>query len=121
MKYKELLDDICYDCKSYPCNMLKNNTHCHTYNELIEALEKQKWHKTIEEKPTEEGQYLCCDVYDREPFFKVMRWSNDLYEVDDFDFYERKGVRGFYRYDSEWGYLKSSCDYWKPIDWSEKE
>lgn len=41
MKYKELLNEMCYDCKFYPCQTLKNGDHCCTYNELAEALKKQ--------------------------------------------------------------------------------
>ena len=33
------------------------------------------------------------------------------YEVDDFRFSNRKGKCGFYRYDNEWEYLESFCDY----------
>ena len=79
--------------------------------------ETQRWHNTIEEKPTEEKQYLCCSMYMGKPYFKVLRWSNNLYEVDKYDFSNCKGENGFYTYDSEYGYVESGCDYWKPIDW----
>ena len=78
-----------------------------------------KWNKTNEVHPIEGGQYLCCTMYMGNPYFKVMRWSNNLYEVDKYDFHNCKGENGFYEYDSEYGYVESSCDYWKPIDWSD--
>lgn len=79
-----------------------------------------KWNKTSEEKPTKEKQYLCCDIYRGKAYFKVLWWSNNLYEVDDFRFSNRKGKCGFYRYDNEWEYLESFCDYWQEIEWSEE-
>lgn len=88
---------------------------------ITEALKNQTWHKTSEEKPTEDGQYLCCNIYDEKQFFKILCWSNDLYEVDDFDFYNRKGKCGFYEFDAEYGHLESFCDYWMPIYWEDKQ
>lgn len=87
----------------------------------IKALEKQKWNKTSEVKPTEEKQYYCCSTHTNRPRFKVLSWSNDLYEVDDYDFYDCKGESGFYAYDSEYGYYKDDCDYWQEIDWSDED
>ena len=88
----------------------------------IEAIEKQmmpKWNKTSEVKPTEEKEYLCCSIYNNRPHFTVLDWSNDLYEVSEFDFRGHKGESGFYYYNSEWGYIKDDCDYWQEIDWSD--
>ena len=82
---------------------------------------KPKWNKTSEVKPTEEKEYLCCSIYNNRPHFTVLGWSNDLYEVSEFDFYDHKGESGFYSYDSEWGYIKSDCDYWQEIEWEDEE
>ena len=90
----------------------------------IDAIKKQmnpKWNKTSEIKPTEEKEYLCCSIYNNMPYFTVKGWSNDLYEVDEYDFYDHKGESGFYSYDSEWGYIKSDCDYWQEIEWEDEE
>ena len=87
----------------------------------VNALEKQKWNKTSEVKPTEEKEYLCCSIYNNRPHFTVLGWSNDLYEVNEFDFYGHKGESGFYSYDSEWGYIKDDCDYWQEIEWEDEE
>lgn len=87
----------------------------------VEDLEKQKWNKTSDVKPTKENQYLCCSIYSGRPYFKVSWWSNDLYEVSRFDFFNCKGECGFYEYDSECGYLESFCDYWQEIDWSDED
>ena len=81
-----------------------------------------KWNKTSEIKPTEEKQYLCATCrHLTEPLFDVLCWSNNLYEVDNYDFYLCKGMSGFYRYDSEWGYCRSDCDYWQEIEWEDEE
>lgn len=87
----------------------------------IDVLEKQtpKWNKTSEVKPTEEKQYLCMTCrHLTEPLFDVLRWSNNLYEVDKIEFYNCKGRSRFYAYDPEYGYYESDCDYWQEIDWS---
>jgi hypothetical protein len=34
-----------------------------------------------------------------------------LYKVDSYDFSDKKGVSGFYDYDSEWGYAE-----WEQVD-----
>lgn len=90
----------------------------------VEAVKKQmkpKWNKTSEAKPTEEKEYLCCSIYNNRPHFTVLGWSNDLYEVSEFDFGGHKGESGFYYYNSEWGYIKDDCDYWREIDWSDED
>lgn len=90
----------------------------------IDALERQiepKWNKTSEVKPTEEKEYLCCSIYNNRPYFTVLGWSNDLYEVSCFDFHGHKGESGFYYYNSEWGYIKNDCDYWQEIEWEDEE
>ena len=90
----------------------------------IDAIKKQmkpKWNKTSEAKPTEEKQYYCCSTHTNRPRFKVLSWSNDLYEVDDYDFCDCKGESGFYAYDSEYGYYKDDCHYWQEIEWGDEE
>ena len=94
------------------------------FESAIEALEKQmkpKWNKTSEVKPTEEREYLCCSIYTNGPYFTVKGWSNNFYEVDEFDFCGHKGESGFYYYNSEWGYIKDDCDYWQEIEWGDEE
>lgn len=44
-------------------------------------------------------------LFNSVPCYQVARFSKDLFKVDDVDFFDRKGVSGFYEYDSEWGYL----------------
>lgn len=59
MNKKELLNEMCYDCKYYPCPTLKNGDHCCTYNGLAEALEKQ-----IPKKPIKSDREIrYCEVW----------------------------------------------------------
>lgn len=47
-------------------------------------------------------------LFNSVPGYQVARFSKDLFKVDDVDFFDRKGVSGFYEYDSQWGYLTVS-------------
>lgn len=37
-------------------------------------------------------------------YYRILDYAKDLYEVDDWDFNDKKGKPGWYDYDSEWGY-----------------
>jgi hypothetical protein len=40
-----------------------------------------------------------------------------LYKVDSYDFRDKKGVSGFYDYDSEWGYAEwEQVDFFIPVE-----
>lgn len=75
------------------------------YDMAIEALQEpeQKWIPVSERLPEEEGRYLCA--YGKN-LMCVYSFSNDLFSVDDYDFakYKFEKQKGFYAYDSEWGY-----------------
>ena len=75
----------------------------HTINSQPPA---DQWIPCSERLPEEDGSYLC--TYGKY-HIGVYRFTNDLYSVDDYDFMDCKGKRGFYVYDSEWGY--SEADY----------
>ena len=89
----------------------------------IECLKNNIWHRTAIEKPIIEKEYLCCTIDERYRIktFRVLYWANDLYEVDDFDFADKRLKSGFYYYDSEYGYIDCDCTYWKELDWSDEE
>lgn len=74
----------------------------------IAALQEPQvggWIPVSERLPEEEGRYLCA--YGK-GLMCVYSFSNDLYSVDDYDFaeYKFKKKKGFFRYDSEWGYCE---------------
>lgn len=79
-----------------------------------------KWHDIRENEadlPTEKCRVLKVSrsmsgiqQYDAAWF------SPNLYEVDNYDFAELKGVAGFYSYDSDYGYYIVRVDAWKHIE-----
>ena len=75
----------------------------HTINSQPPA---DQWIPCSERLPGKEGRYLC---FLGTGVMEVLKFTNDLYEVDEYDFSEHKGKAGFYTYDSEWGY--SEADY----------
>ena len=71
--------------------------------------QKQGWIPVSERLPEEDGEYLVTV----KPTFKNMRnyikhcdFALNLYLVDEYDFVNKKGVAGFYKYDSEYGYYE---------------
>ena len=83
----------------------------------VEALEQEPnkseiltgWIPVSERLPEEDGEYLVTV----KPTFKNMRnyikhcdFARNLYLVDEYDFVDKKGVAGFYKYDSEYGYYE---------------
>ena len=102
---KKLLEEYCgygdSNCERCAFDCLIRN--------VVEALSQppaDQWIPVAEKLPSKEGRYLC---FWGTGVMEVLRFSNDLYEVDKYDFYEHKGKAGFYAYDSEWGY--SEVDY----------
>lgn len=76
--------------------------HAEFVQKAIESLSKEIW---ISSTPTEEKAYLVKKVVFDSVIYDVCKWSNNLFEVDEYDFGEYKGIGGFYDYDSEFGYL----------------
>ena len=121
---KSKAENALINSNSY-CDWLINDVKG-TINALslaIEALQEpeRKWIPVSERLPEEEGKYLCA--YGKN-FMRVYSFSSDLYSVDDYDFakYKFEKKKGFYTYDSEWGYL--DVDFikaWQPLPEPYKE
>lgn len=48
---------------------------------------------------------------------RIGTYSKDLYEIDEYDFYDKKGKAGWYYCDSEYGYCEIfGIRAWKPLD-----
>lgn len=63
------------------------------------------WH-TINEIPTnKDATYLVMVRVSKHYVYDLGRWSDDLYNVDKYNFTPGSGA-GFYRHNSEWGYVK---------------
>ena len=93
--------------------------------DYIEAIEAQPqfggWTPVTERLPAEEGRYLCA--YGKN-LMCVYSFSNDLFSVDDYDFakYKFEKKKGFYAYDSEWGYWEVDfIKAWQPLPEPYKE
>ena len=65
-----------------------------------------QWIPCSERQPDKDGDYLVTIKYHimDKPICIKSSYANDLYEVDDFDFEDKKGKSGWYYYDSEYGY-----------------
>ena len=49
-------------------------------------------------------------------YYKILDYSKDLYNVDDFDFCNKKGKPGWYEYDSEFGYFEvNNVAFWTEL------
>ena len=89
-------------------------------NDVIDMIESepsaQQWIPCSERLPEEDGEYLCqIDVHGR-AVMEVIGFSNNLYKVDEYDFFDCKGKKGFYGYDSEMGYYETSgVIAWMPL------
>ena len=63
------------------------------------------WHP-ISEHPEKPGKYLVTIKYSTHKSLEISNFSKDLYTVDEYDFYDKKGQPGWYGYDSEWGFYE---------------
>lgn len=62
------------------------------------------FHNAKTEPPSKDGLYLCITNYHNHPYYRLCQWANDLYKVDSYYFENKRGVHGWYDYDSEAGY-----------------
>lgn len=75
-----------------------------------------KWIPVEEKLPEKDGEYLCQREIYGNYAMEVLSFSNNLYKVDKYDFFDCKDKKGFYGYDSECGYLEySKIEAWMPL------
>ena len=53
--------------------------------------------------PKENGKYI---VTDGSGFVRILSYAKDLYKINEYDFYDKKGKSGWYFYDSEYGFVE---------------
>ena len=76
------------------------------------------WISVKDRLPKKDGKYLCvCKGFiGGYEYIEVLSYSKNLYKVDEYDFASFKGKRGFYSYNSEWGYInKNNVTHWMPL------
>lgn len=84
---------------------------CKFLANLMNVLEKQlkepktKW-TPASTPPKQDGKYLVLTHYFDCDNIEILSYANNLYEVDDFDFYYAEERGGWYEYDSEYGYCE---------------
>lgn len=69
------------------------------------------WIPVTERLPDKDGQYLVTigsslGGTEKTYFTEFAKFATNLYEVSEFDFYDKKRECGWYEYDSEWGYYE---------------
>ena len=80
---------------------------------------KQRWIPCSERLPDERKD---CIVTFKDGYVDTMCYAPDLYRVDEYDFYAKKGKAGWYDYDSEWGYYsRDDVIAWMPLPEPYKE
>ena len=78
----------------------------------------EDWIPCSERLPNKDGEYIVTKRFSNvfPPDVYILRFAKDLYELDEYDFYNRKGKAGFCQYDSEYGYSEVNG----VIAWREK-
>lgn len=68
-----------------------------------------EWISVKKSLPKENNKYLTVTIeYNNKRAIKVIGFAKDLYEIDNHDFFNRKGQSGWYSYSSEYGYTEES-------------
>ena len=74
------------------------------------------WIPVSKRNPDKNGRYLVTIDGCMGKYVELRNFALDLFKVDEFDFHDRKGVSGWYVYDSEWGcYEVDGVVAWLPL------
>lgn len=122
----ELMEDIILSCKSSLCvdceHLNVGYPHCmgvHFADHLIEnGVVVPQWISVKDRLPKKEGKYLCTSYYKSTNSLHInLYWfTKDFYQLDRFDFSDKKGVGGFWDSDDEWGICHhESVTHWMPL------
>lgn len=87
----------------------------------IKALEQEtQWISVNEKLPEKEGD--CEYLVTSRSGINILSFAKDLYKVDEYDFWDKKGVSGWFDYDSEYGYIEiDGVIAWMPLPEEYKE
>ena len=77
---------------------------------------QNEWISVKDRLPEKDNKYLCVIDAIGTHCITTCWFSKNLFKVDKYDFANRKGIRGFYNYSSEWGYYQNtSVTHWMPL------
>ena len=86
---------------------------------IYECEEKPQWIPCRERLPVEDGESLVLyNIRSRyKPYvYDVMSFANDLYQIDEYDFSDKKGQKGWFYCDRDYGYCEdNSVLAWMPL------
>ena len=110
------LRKIAMDAKTYPYISAQCTEAADVIEELSSKLQAANmerssqyynggWIPVSEKLPEEDGEYLVT-VKGMRNYIKCCYFARNLYLVDEYDFVDKKGVAGFYKYDSEYGFYE---------------
>lgn len=75
-----------------------------------------RWILCSERLPNKNGAYLVTTENCIGRHIEVLDYANDLYEIDNYDFIDKKGVSGWYYLDTEYGYIEvENVIAWMPL------
>ena len=81
------------------------------FEHLPSAQPEPKWIPVSERPPEEDGEYLVL-YYIQSKYksyvYDVRLFTNDLYKIDEYDFYDKKGQKGWVYYDREYGFCEDN-------------
>ena len=97
----------------------------HTADEIAEAFDvafraleqEPKWIFVSDKVPDKNGKCLVTRYNSLiGSSICILCYAENLYDIDRFDFYEKKGKSGWYDYDSEWGHVEfDDVIAWMPL------
>ena len=109
------IGDVWYEKHTVTEISQRTNTVSEAQVERVNAI-PQKW-ISVSEKLPENGTYLITrkNIINT-PIVSICSFAKNLYLIDDFDFYDKKGKSGWYDYDSEIGYCEvDGIIAWMPL------
>lgn len=109
-----------FDCPDLPMGKhWDGHTEADAETRLMSLEPEPQWIPCSERLPEEDGEYLV--LYHTRSAYKpyvydVISFANDLYKIDEYDFYDEKGQKGWFYYDREYGYCEDdSVIAWMPL------